>query len=132
MPDRTARETVDDCYAKIPRGLRSLHHFFGSTFANVVRFAVPPDVGWQNGFVAFVDVVTHGLTDEVVADRPGFEAVFFQDLVMRVTIALGFGSLAHVEVIAPASQFKAIEAKAPGFSADGVESQIGPLAGEEC
>src|SRR4029077_4704559 len=86
IPDRASREPVHDLHTEVLCGMCGAHHFFRGALANVGGFAVAPNVGWEDGLVAFVDVVAYGLAHEMIADRPGLESVSREDLMTRVAI----------------------------------------------
>jgi hypothetical protein len=79
--------------------------------------------------VAWVDVVAHGLADEVGGDGVALHASGFE--LGAFGIAVGLVGLFDFKVIAPAGELQAIIAKAFALLEHGVEGKIGPLAGEE-
>src|SRR5436853_273953 len=94
-----------------------------------------PKAGWfPTAERALVDGVADGLADEVGGDGPGFQAVFGEEVVAGFAVGgagLGVGGLHDVEVVAPAGELEAVVTEGSGLGGEGVEGQVGPLAGEE-
>jgi hypothetical protein len=82
--------------------------------------------------VALVDAVADGLADQMVADRVTFQAVALEDIPAILTVIVIFECLDHVEMVAPTGDFDAVVSEGFRFLANGLEIQIGPLAGEKC
>ena len=78
-----------------------------------------------------VDVVAHGLADEVVADREHLEAVLGEQVAAPLRVAVLLERALDVEVVTPARELEAVEAELLRLLGDGLEGQIGPLAGEQ-
>ena len=70
------------------------------------------------------------LADEVVADRPDLHALGLQRGAVPVAVRVVVQCRVDVEVVAPASEFKAIVPHLFGERSELVERQVGPLAGE--
>lgn len=129
MPDATASEAVHDADAEALRGMSGLDELLGSTLTNSFGIAITVDVTGKDLLVARVDVVTHGLTDEVGRDGVALHAGGLQLGAFGIAVSLvGF---LDFKVISPAGELEAVIAKAFAFLKHGVEGQIGPLAGEE-
>jgi hypothetical protein len=82
--------------------------------------------------VAGVDAVADGLAHEVVADRPDVQAMAGEQLAPLATVVVVGERGVDVEVVAPASQFQAVEAPGAGLRGELGEREAGPLAGEQC
>ena len=102
---------------------RPLAHPFG--------VAVTPDVGGHDGLVALVNQVADGLPDQVVADGVDPQAVLGEQVEHALDVAVLVERPLHVEVVAPAGQFQAVEAHLFGEGREFGERQIGPLAGKQ-
>jgi hypothetical protein len=93
-------------------------------------FFVAPKTRRQNGRVAFVDAVAHGLADQMVADSKALQPMSVQNVPARLEVTILFERLVYLEVIAPAGDFHTVVAKVLGFGAQGIKSEIRPLAAE--
>ncbi len=82
--------------------------------------------------MAGVNVVENGLPDEVIADRPRLQALFFQDVMAGFTVGgrVGPRRLRDIEMIAPAGQFYTVVTERLRFGGKRLKRQIGPLTGE--
>src|SRR5690606_22476578 len=92
VPDGGAGEAVDDGGEFVAgfaagfdggeggRGRGGAGEFAGGAFARALGVAVAPDGGREDGLVAFVDEVAHGLADEVVGAGEAGEAVVLEEL----------------------------------------------------
>ena len=108
MPDGTAGKAVYDRYAESGGRTSRIRKFLCGTGAYAFRGAVSPDVRRKNGFVALVNEVAHRLTDQMIADRPDFQAVFRKQIMPSLAIAVVRQCLAYLEMISPAGQLKAV------------------------
>jgi hypothetical protein len=81
--------------------------------------------------VPVVNRVADTLADEVIADGPAAQIIFFQQVAFATHIAIIFQRLIHLKVIAPAGQLQAVKAPLADFLGQRFEWEIGPLAGEE-
>ena len=81
--------------------------------------------------MAGVDAVQHRLAHEVVADRKHLQAVPRQDFPLPAAIARIGQGLVHLEVIAEAGQFEAVESERFGQRGQCFQRQVGPLAGTQ-
>ena len=63
-------------------GAGGVLHLLGGALAHALRVAVAPHVLRQDGLVARVDRVAHGLADQMGADRPAVEAVALEQLAL--------------------------------------------------
>src|SRR5258707_4239529 len=107
MPCAAAREASHGLNTKSGSGTRGVFDLIGGTLADAFRLAITPNVRRKNVLVPLVDRITHRLTDEVIADRPALQPVFFQDGMTRPHIGVVRKCLAYVEVVAPAGQLHA-------------------------
>ena len=80
--------------------------------------------------MAWVDVVAHGLADEMGGNGVALHASFLK--LGALGIAVGLVRLVHFEVVAPAGKFDTVITKGLGLLNHGIAGEIGPLAGEEC
>ena len=111
---------------------RGVLHLLGGATLHAIRLAVAPDVRRHDALVPLVDPVAHRLPDEVVADREHLQPVLLEDVAARPERSLSSASaLVHLEVIAPAGELEAVEAPGRRLLGDGLEWQVGPLAGEQ-
>jgi hypothetical protein len=99
--------------------------------AHPLGLAVAPDVRRHDGLVALVDQVADRLADQVIADRVALQPRVGEQAAPVFDVARRLQGLVHVEVIAPAGQFQAVIAHAPGERGKLGERQVGPLAGEK-
>ena len=74
--------------AQLLRGAGRLLHLLGRARVHARRIAVAPDVRRQDRLVPLVDVVQTAWPDQVVADRPGLQAVLRQNVMAG--LAVGF------------------------------------------
>src|SRR5512147_41290 len=112
MPDRAAGEAIDHPDPEIFCGMSGRHHMLLCAFAYALRLAVTPDVGREDRFVTIVNIVADRLANQVVADRPGFQAMPGEDFVPRVAIGLVLGTSADIKMIPPAGKLESIETEA--------------------
>src|SRR5229473_7815116 len=91
----------------------------------------PPHVGGQDAFVPAIDRVANSLADQVIRDRPAVEAVALEDLPTSLDITWVGQGLVDFEVVAPAGELQPVESPGGRLARQRVESQIGPLAGEQ-
>jgi hypothetical protein len=131
VPDRRAREAGHHLHAEPSRRTRGVLHLLGRSPADALGVAVPPHVLGQYRPVPLVDRVADRLPDEVCADRPAVEAVALEQLAPGAHVALVRERLVDLEVVAPGSQLEAIEAPFAAFRGQGLEREVGPLAGEQ-
>src|SRR5690606_17108416 len=132
VPDRGAGEADDGVDAEAGRGPCGVLDLGGGPLPDALRLTVAPDPGGQDGLVAFVDDgVAHRLADQVVGDRPALESVLVEQLVPGVDVGGVGEGLVHLEVVAPAGEFEPVVAEVAGESADLLQGQVGPLAGEQ-
>ena len=110
--------------------MRRLDQFFRRTLAHAFRIAVAIDVARQNLRMTRVDVVAHGLADEMGGDGVALHAGFLQ--LGALGIAVGLVRLLHFKVVAPAGKFDTVITEGLGLLDHGINGKIGPLAGEEC
>ena len=87
MPNGGTGEAIDDGWKVIPllsswfqveklaASLGGLDQFSSSSPTNTLRFAIAPNIGRQDRFVTFIDVVANRLADEVIGDREASEPV---------------------------------------------------------
>ncbi len=129
-PDLRAGEAVDHADAEVLRGVGGANHFLGGALLHLGGLAVTPHVLGQDGLVPLVDRVANGLADEMVGDGPGLETVLGQQRVAAVAVGLVLRR-DDVEVIAPAGELEAVITEGFRLGGEGVERQVGPLAGEE-
>ncbi len=102
--------------AETLRGLRGLLHFLRGALAHAFGIAVAVDVVGQDLLVARVDVVAHGLADEVGADGVALQPVLLEQGALGVAVFLvGLGDF---KVIAPAAEFHAVVAERLGLLAE--------------
>ena len=94
------------------------------------RVPVAPNVGRQDGLVPGVDVVQHGLADQVAADGEHLQVVLLQDRPLLGAVVVLVEGLIDFEVIAPAGQLQSIVAETAAFAGQLGQGQVGPLAGE--
>ncbi len=131
VPDARSGESRDHADAEFLRGAGGVHHLLGGPLAHAFRVAVTPDVGRYDGPVALVNRVADGLPDEVVADGVHLKAVLAEQVAHALNVAVFFECALHVEMVAPASEFQAVEAHLLGERREFGERQIGPLAGKQ-
>src|SRR5262245_19661599 len=146
VPDRRAGEAVDDRAARelqallharrrgveeLARGLAGLDHLLRRALLHALGLAVAPDLGREDGLVALVDAVAHGLADEVRRDREAPEAVVLEHRPVLLRVVLVLVAARDVEVVAPARELQAVVAEVLGLPGEHLERQVGPLAGEE-
>ena len=143
VPDARAGEAVDDGgkiivrpaarlgVEKCPRGLRGERQLPGGPLAHPLGIAVAPDVGRQDRLVPSVDVVAHGLADEVTRDRVAGEAVVFEQRPLFMDVFLAARGGVDVEMIAPAGELDSIVAHLLDEGGQLFERKVGPLAGEQ-
>ena len=130
-PDGAAGEAVDDVHAKGLCCPRCILHFLRGALVDALRIAIAPHVGRHDVLVARVNAVTDRLANEVVGDGETLQAVFGQDVMPRLQIAILTKRATNFEVIAPAGQFEAVIAPVGGLLRQGVQRQIGPLPGKK-
>ena len=141
MPDRGTGESVDGNAVRGFRearlgiekragGLCGERHLFGGTTADAFRFAIAPDIGREDGFVAGIDRITDGLADEVARDREAGEAVVGEEFPFFADVGFRRGGLVDIEVVAPAGEFDTVVAHFFDKRGEICEWQVGPLAGE--
>ena len=128
MPDGTAGKAVYDRYAKSGGGASRIRKFRCSAGAHAFRGAVSPDVRRKNGFVALVNKVAHRLTDQVIADRPDFQAVFCKQIMPALAISVVRQCLAYLEMISPTGQFEAVVSPLGSFLGERFQGHVGPLS----
>ena len=92
-------------------------HFFGGPGVDAGRIAVAPDVRRQDGLVPRVDLVQHGLADQVGADGVQLQVVALQQVASAGAIAVVGQRLVDLEMVAPAGQLEAVVAELAGFAA---------------
>jgi hypothetical protein len=109
-----------------------MFHVFSGTLANAFGFAISPDVGGQDTFVAFVDVITDPLTSKVVGDSIAIEPVRVEKFPLFHDIRVVGKGGNNIKVIAPTGEFYAIVAHGFDLGKEIGERNIGPLAGEKC
>ena len=131
VPDGGAGEAVDDADIEFLGGAGCVFHFFGRTAIDTGRVAIAPDVIGENAFVSGIDVIEHGLSDEVVGNGEEFEAVFFEEFAFAGAVGVVGEGFLDFEVVAPAGKFESVVAEFFGFFAECFEGEVGPLAGEE-
>jgi hypothetical protein len=73
VPDRAAGEAVDHVHAETLGRVGGLDQFLGGALAHALGIAIAVDGGQDLG-VAGVDVVAHGLADEVGGDGVALQA----------------------------------------------------------
>jgi hypothetical protein len=131
VPDGAAGEAIDDVHAKFLGGAGGVFHLFGSALTHTFGFAIAPDVIGDDALVPRVDIVTYRLPDQMVADGKTLEAVLFQDVPAALGIAILGERPVDFKVIAPARQFQAIVTPTGRFFGNGIQCQVGPLAGKQ-
>src|SRR6266478_2400742 len=99
--------------------------------AHAFGIAVTPHVGGQDAFVPAIDRVANSLADQVIRDRPAVEAVALEDLPTSLDITWVRQGLVDLEVVTPAGELQPVESPGGRLARQRVESQIGPLAGEQ-
>lgn len=130
MPDAGTGEAVDHADAELLSGAGGVLHFFDGAFVDAGGIAVTPDVFGENGFVALVDVIEDGLTDEVIGNREELQVVFFQEFPFAVAVGVVGQCFVDFEMISPAGQFQAVIAEVLCFFAHLFQGEVGPLSGE--
>ena len=141
MPDRGTGESVDGNTVRGFRearlgiekragGLCGERHLFSGAAADAFRFAIAPDIGREDGFVAGIDRITDGLADEVARDREAGEAVVGEEFPFFADVGFRRGGLVDIEVVAPAGEFDPVVAHFFDKRGEICEWQVGPLAGE--
>ncbi len=108
VPDAGAGEAVDHSDAHPLSGTRRVLHFFNRSLVHSCGVAIFPNVWRKNVFVAGIDVVQHGLADQVIRDREALQAVFLQQVALAGAIAFIGHCLVDLEMVAPASKLQAI------------------------
>ena len=99
--------------------------------ADAFGFAIAPDIGWQNGFVPFINQIAHRLSDEMRGDGVAGETVLGEQRPFLFAI-IGFGECAvGFKVVAPAGEFHAVVTHFFDERQEFGEREVGPLAGEE-
>src|SRR5216684_4846344 len=131
VPRLRAGEAVDLLHAESRRGASGVHHLSSRPLAHAFGIAVAPHVGGQDAFVPVVDRVANSLADQVIRDRPALEAVALEDLPTSLDITWIGQGLVDLEVVTPAGELQPVESPGGRLARERVESQIGPLAGEQ-
>ena len=128
MPDGAAGKAVYDRYAESGGRAGRIRKFRCGAGAHAFRVAVSPDVRRKNSLVTLVNEVAHGLANQVIADRPDFQAVFRKQIVPALAIAVVRQCLAYLEMISPTGQFEAVVSPLGSFLCERFEGHIGPLS----
>src|SRR5207245_11564763 len=90
-----------------------------------------PAISREDRLVVAGDRIANGLPHEVAGDGPAVESVPLEDLPASLHI-VGIGQgLVDLEVITPAGELEPVETPRGRLLRERVESQIGPLAGEQ-
>ena len=143
MPDGGAGETIDHGgggvvsgaagagIEKLADGAGGGLHLFRGALADAFGLAVTPDIGGQDGLVAFINQIAHGLAHEMGGDGVAGESMLGKQCpFLRYIVRLSQGAV-DFEMIAPAGEFHAVVAHGPGLGSEFREREIGPLAGEK-
>ncbi|MNV56249.1 hypothetical protein D3C71_1485220 [compost metagenome] len=131
MPHRRAGEARHRLHAKLRRCARRVCQLGSSALTHAFGLAVAPHVGRQDGLVALVNQIAHGLAHQMVADGKTLQAVLGQQCVLVFDVLGRRQRLLHVEMVAPAGQLQAVVAHAFRQRREFCQWQVGPLAGEE-
>jgi hypothetical protein len=92
--------------------------FFISSTARWLTPAGSPSPQTYSGRIALcrlVDVVEHGLPDEVVRDREQLQVVLFEQLALAGAVGVVGERLVDFEMVAPAGQFEPVVAEVRPF-----------------
>ena len=79
--------------------------------------------------MARVNVVAHGLADEVRGDRIVFQAVAVEQLAFR--LAVSGVCLVDFKMVAPTGEFEPVVTEGFRLGAHFFDAEVGPLAGEK-
>jgi hypothetical protein len=131
VPDRRSGEPGDDRHAHLCRGAGGVLKALGGALAYAVGVAVTPHLVGEDRPVARIDRVAHRLADEVGADRPAAQAVAVQQFGVPTAVARVGESRRHVEMVARARQFEAVEAPLGRLLRQLRQGQIRPLTREQ-
>src|SRR4029079_13650535 len=88
VPDGAAGEAVDDADAKAFSGASGFFQLLGGPLIDGVGLAVAPDVRREDGLMALVDLVAHGLADKMGADGVALQLVGVQKIALAATVSI--------------------------------------------
>jgi hypothetical protein len=143
MPDGGTSEAVDDgglIVAGFSTGLRVKKYacgtgggldLLGGALTDAFGLTIAPDIGGQDGLVAFIDEIAHGLADKMGGNGETFQAMFGEQCPFLFDV-IGFGEGAvDFKMIAPTGEFDAVITHFFDHGRELSEGEVGPLAGEK-
>ena len=108
----------------------AVFHLFGRPLADTFLLPIAPDSVRERRFVALIDAVADGLTDQMITDRPDLQPVLVQNIAPALRVAVILKCLLFFLKIYPALDLEAVIPPVRGFFSDLIQRHIRPLSGK--